>query len=52
MRIQRLQLENFRGFASLDLDLSHGQTTVLVGVNGSGKTTIVDAVDPAAARDV
>lgn len=44
MRIQRLYLENFRGFASLGLDLSHGRTTVLVGVNGSGKTSVLDAL--------
>jgi hypothetical protein len=44
MRIHRLQLENFRGFASLGLDLSRGRTTALVGVNGSGKTSVLDAV--------
>ncbi|MDC0668820.1 AAA family ATPase [Nannocystis radixulma] len=44
MRVHRLQLENFRGFAALDLDLSHGRTTALVGVNGSGKTSVLDAL--------
>lgn len=44
MRIQRLHLENYRGFASLDLDLSRGQTTALVGANGSGKTAVLKAL--------
>lgn len=44
MRVQRLYLENFRGFATLELDLSRGHTTALVGVNGSGKTSVLDAL--------
>lgn len=43
MRLKRLTLENFRGFESLDLEL-HPQLTVLVGANGSGKTSILDAL--------
>ncbi|HEY8376282.1 MAG TPA: AAA family ATPase [Nannocystis sp.] len=44
MRVQRLKLENFRGFRALDLDLSVGNTTVIVGINGAGKTAILDAL--------
>ncbi|RYZ13668.1 MAG: DUF2813 domain-containing protein [Myxococcaceae bacterium] len=43
MQLQRLQLTNFRGFEHLDLAL-HERLTVLVGVNGSGKSSMLDAV--------
>lgn len=43
MRVKRLQLTNYRGFASLDLDLDH-PLTVLVGANGSGKSSILGAI--------
>ncbi|MBV1861882.1 MAG: ATP-binding protein [Nannocystaceae bacterium] len=41
MWIDSLSLHNFRGFRELDL---RRQLTVLIGVNGSGKSTIVDAL--------
>jgi ABC-type cobalamin/Fe3+-siderophores transport system ATPase subunit len=43
MRVKRLRLTNFRGFASLDLDLDR-PVTVLVGVNGSGKSSVLYAL--------
>jgi predicted ATP-binding protein involved in virulence len=43
MRLTRLTLKNFRGFAELDLTLPE-TTTVLVGINGAGKTSILDAI--------
>lgn len=43
MRVKRLQLTNFRGFASLDLDLDH-PLTILVGPNGVGKSTLLSAI--------
>jgi predicted ATPase len=43
MRIVKLELENYRGFEHLELDF-HPELTVLVGVNGSGKTTVLDAI--------
>lgn len=43
MRIDRLTIENFKKFATLDFDL-HPQLTLLVGANGSGKTTVLDAL--------
>jgi ABC-type cobalamin/Fe3+-siderophores transport system ATPase subunit len=42
MWVKRLTLTNFRGFASLDLDLDR-PVTVLVGVNGSGKSSVLYA---------
>ena len=43
MVLERLQLTNFRGFESLDLRFEP-DLTVLVGVNGCGKTSVLDAL--------
>lgn len=43
MKLRALHLENFRCFENLDVDF-HDQLTVLVGVNGSGKTSILAAI--------
>lgn len=43
MRIRELKIENFRGFESLTLEL-HPQCTLLVGANGAGKTSVLDAL--------
>lgn len=42
MHIHRLTLEKFRGAVSLSLDLDE-RLNVFVGVNGSGKSTVLDA---------
>ena len=43
MHIEELQLENFRGFAQLTIPFER-HLTVLVGVNGAGKSSILDAL--------
>ncbi len=43
MRVEKLELTNYRGFSRLSLDFP-SQATVLVGVNGIGKTAILDAI--------
>ncbi|WP_224247774.1 AAA family ATPase [Hyalangium gracile] len=43
MKVRRLEMKSFRGFSELALDF-HGQVTVLVGVNGAGKTSILDCL--------
>lgn len=43
MRIDRLELRNFKKFAALELDL-HPRFTLLIGENGAGKTSVLDAI--------
>ena len=43
MRINKLELTNFRSYPSLDLELDPGVTT-FIGDNGSGKTNIAEAL--------
>lgn len=42
MRVTRLRLNGFRGFRELEINLDR-DLTVLVGVNGAGKSSILDA---------
>lgn len=43
MRIDQLDLANFRGFEALHLDL-HPEFNVIVGINGAGKSSVLDAL--------
>jgi predicted ATP-binding protein involved in virulence len=43
MRVSSLKLKDFRGFAACELSLDR-PLTVLVGVNGAGKTSVLEAV--------
>lgn len=42
MHLSRLHIRNFRGIGRLDLDL--GPTTVIIGENNCGKTSVLDAI--------
>jgi len=48
-RVQRLELTHFRGIRHLTLDFTE-RVTVLVGVNGAGKTSILEALRALFAR--
>jgi predicted ATP-binding protein involved in virulence len=43
MKLTSISIRDFRGFRSLDLDLS-SDVIALVGVNGAGKTSLLDAL--------
>lgn len=43
MKISKISLNNYRGFKDLQLNL-HPKLTVIVGINGCGKTTIVSGI--------
>ena len=43
MHLNRLKIENFRGIASLEIELDRN-ITVLIGENNSGKTTVLEAL--------
>jgi len=47
MRIDRIEIQNFKRFERQTLDL-HPHFTLLVGDNGAGKTTVLDALAVAA----
>jgi type I restriction enzyme M protein len=44
LRVRGVRLRDFRGFARLDLELPAAGSTVLIGVNGAGKSTVLDAI--------
>ncbi|QGG75023.1 AAA family ATPase [Pseudomonas syringae USA011] len=43
MKLSKVELTNYRGFKKLKLNL-HPKLTVIVGINGCGKTTIVASI--------
>lgn len=51
MRVERLVLQNFRGIRDMDLEF-HPKLTVLVGRNGAGKSSVLDAIAGLFARCV
>ena len=42
MRLRRFEIENYRGIARIGLDF--GASTILIGENGAGKSTVLDAL--------
>ena len=43
MNLRKIELNNFRGISKLEVNL-HPKMTVFVGVNGAGKTSLLDAI--------
>lgn len=43
LSIKSIELKNYRGFEALNMDFSE-KVTCLAGINGSGKSTVLDAV--------
>lgn len=43
MKIEKLRIKNFRCYEDIELELKEDYT-VLVGINGAGKTTVLDAI--------
>lgn len=50
MKIIQLSLNDFRGIRALTLDLSESQVAILIGANGAGKSSILDAAAIALTR--
>ena len=44
MKIKSLQLKNFKGIEDLSINVS-GKTTIVFGINGVGKSTLLRAID-------
>ena len=44
MKINRLELENFRSFDRAELQLD-GKSTVISGMNGTGKTSVLTGIN-------
>ena len=44
MRLENIELENFRAIGSAKLELQ-GKSTVIFGINGTGKSSILRAVN-------
>ena len=43
MIVRKIHIENFKGLKELDLEFSE-QVTVLIGDNGTGKSSVLDAI--------
>lgn len=44
MRVKRLKMQSFRGVGDLTLDFDEKEPTVFVGINGVGKSSILDCI--------
>jgi len=44
VRIDELQLENFRSYGQLTVDFQKGDLHLLIGQNGAGKTNVLEAI--------
>ncbi len=44
MKLERLKIVDFRGFSDLDIELN-GKSTILFGINGVGKTSVLRGIN-------
>ena len=44
MRVKIMTMRNFRGIEEMKLDFPEAQTSVLVGINGAGKSSVLDCI--------
>ncbi|MBD1939603.1 AAA family ATPase [Microcoleus sp. FACHB-68] len=44
MRVKRLKMQSFRGIGDLTLEFPPDEPTVFIGINGVGKSTILDCI--------
>ena len=44
MHIEKLHIQNFRGFEDLTLNFPKSNTAVFIGINGAGKSSILDCI--------
>jgi len=44
MRIKKLELQNYRGFSGLHLDFPAQGSAVIIGWNGAGKSSVLEAI--------
>jgi len=45
MKYKSLKVKNYKGIKEVEIDFSHNRILTLVGLNESGKTTILDAIN-------
>lgn len=45
MKYKKLQIQNYKGIKNVEIDFTHNRILTLVGLNESGKTTILDAIN-------
>lgn len=44
MRLENVVLDNFRAIGHAQLDL-HGKSTIIFGINGTGKSSVLRSID-------
>ncbi len=44
MRIEKLHIQNFRGFEDITLNFPKSKVAVFIGINGAGKSSILDCI--------
>jgi predicted ATP-binding protein involved in virulence len=44
MRVETLHIQNFRGFQDITLNFPKSNVAVLIGINGAGKSSILDCI--------